>query len=62
MNVAARLEQLTKEFECVLVISESVAERAGVDVSACPRHDVQVRNRREPLSVRALREPGMLTA
>jgi adenylate cyclase len=62
VNVAARLEQLTKELDCVLVISEPVALGAGVDVSMCPRHDLTVRNRREPLTVRVVHDPRTLTA
>ena len=51
VHVAARLEALTKEYQCELVISEAVAERAGVSTSALPRHELTLRNRREPLAV-----------
>src|SRR4029079_13687838 len=33
VHVASRLEQLTKDFDAVLVISELMATRAGLDVS-----------------------------
>jgi class 3 adenylate cyclase len=49
--VAARLEALTKEYDCELVISEAVARRAGVPTSGLPRHELTLRNRREPLAV-----------
>jgi hypothetical protein len=31
-----------------------VAERAGLDVSSFPRHEITVRNRREPLAIRVI--------
>lgn len=34
------------------MISEHVAEGAGIDVSPFPRHEITVRNRREPLAIR----------
>ena len=51
VHVAARLEALTKEYDCELVISEAVAQRAGVPTSGLPRHELTLRNRREPLAV-----------
>ena len=58
VNVAARLEQLTKEYACALVISEEVAARAGLDVSAFPRHELTVRNRAGVLAVRVVEDLG----
>jgi adenylate cyclase len=60
--VASRLQDLTKEFQCRLVISEEVAARAGLDVSAFPRHEVTVRNRSEPLVIRVIEDPHALAA
>jgi adenylate cyclase len=51
VNVASRLQDLTKQYSCQLVISEQVAELAGMAVSAFPRHELTVRNRREPLAI-----------
>ena len=56
VNVAARLEQLTKEYACALVMSEEVAARAGLDVSAFPRHELTVRNRAGVLAVRVVED------
>jgi adenylate cyclase len=61
VNVAARLEQLTKDYACALVMSEAVAVRAGLDVSAFPRHELTVRNRAGALAVRVVDDPGALT-
>jgi adenylate cyclase len=51
VNVASRLQDLTKEFSCHLVISEEVAQQAGLNLSALPRHEITVRNRREALAI-----------
>jgi adenylate cyclase len=51
VNVASRLQDLTKEYSCQLIISEQVAEQAGLVVSAFPRHELTVRNRREALAI-----------
>jgi adenylate cyclase len=51
VNVASRLQDLSKEYSCQLVISAEVAKRADVDVSAFPRHELTVRNRRESLAI-----------
>ena len=51
VNVASRLQDLTKEYTCRLVISEEVAKQAAVDVSSFPRHELAVRNRRELMTI-----------
>lgn len=51
VHVAARLEALTKDYGCELILSEDVAERAGLDVSGHARHELTVRNREAPLAV-----------
>jgi adenylate cyclase len=54
VHVASRLQDLTKEYGCQLVISDSVAEQAGVNVSAFPRSELMVRNRRNPIVIRSI--------
>jgi len=54
VHVASRLQELTKTYQCQAVISEDVALRAGVDVSALPQHEVTVRNRTAALAVRVV--------
>jgi adenylate cyclase len=51
VHVASRLQDLTKQYDCQLVISEEVAARAGADTSSYPRHELAVRNRTEPVSI-----------
>ena len=60
VHVASRLEQLTKEYGCLLVLSEQVASRAAIDVSAFPRHEVTVRNRGGLVAVRVIDDLGRL--
>lgn len=54
VHVASRLEGLSKEYEGPLIISEQVAQCAGIDVSAYPAHFLTVRNRTEPLTIRVI--------
>jgi adenylate cyclase len=61
VHVASRLEQLTKDYGCELVITEEVARRAGVDVSGYPQHLLTLRNRATPLTIRVIQAPRQLT-
>jgi adenylate cyclase len=54
VNVASRLQDLTKDFNCPLVISAEVARQAGVNITELTRHEVTVRNRGEALAVYAV--------
>lgn len=51
VNVASRLQDSTKDYNCQLIISEEVARQAGLNVSGLQRHDLTVRNRREALAI-----------
>jgi adenylate cyclase len=54
VNTASRLESATKEFKCQLLISQRVAELAGIDLSVATPHDVPVRGRTETVAVYAI--------
>jgi adenylate cyclase len=54
VNTASRLQELSKEYGCELVVSEGVVLRAGFDLSGFPRQEVEIRGRREMLAVRTL--------
>jgi adenylate cyclase len=60
VHVAARLEALTKDYACELVLSEEVAVQAGLDVSDHARHELTVRNREAPLAIFVAPPPGRL--
>jgi adenylate cyclase len=55
VNTASRLETAAKEHACELVVSEALVERAGVDLSAFPRHEIAVRGREQMLAVRIVK-------
>ncbi len=62
VNIASRLESLTKEFQCQLVVSDIVAELAGVELTGECRQVATIRGRREPLAVHAIEDARMLAA
>jgi adenylate cyclase len=55
VNTCARLEALTKEFDCVAVISRQAAEVAGFAVAGHELLEVSVRGRNEPVQFYAFK-------
>jgi adenylate cyclase len=45
VNVAARLQDLTKPYGCEVLMSEEVYEQAGFGPDDLPQHDVEARGR-----------------
>ena len=60
VNAASRLEALTKEYAVELVVSEAVAEHAGLAVGSYERHEVDLRGRDQPLTVFVLKRAAEL--
>ncbi|MCK6450371.1 MAG: adenylate/guanylate cyclase domain-containing protein [Alphaproteobacteria bacterium] len=54
VNTASRLETLTKDYDCQLVLSEAVAQRAGVALSGFARHEIMVRGREGKMAIRVV--------
>jgi adenylate cyclase len=54
VNVAARLEALTKTLGCEVLMSEEVYERAGFGPDDLPAHDVEARGREESVKARSV--------
>jgi adenylate cyclase len=54
VHIASRLQDLTKEYGCQLVVSEAVGTIAGVPLGEFPRHDIQVRGLSAPLVIRVI--------
>ncbi len=54
VNTAARLEGLTKERDCALIISAQAADLAGLSLPASARRLEQVKGRSEPVEFYAL--------
>jgi adenylate cyclase len=62
VNVAARLQDMTKSLSCEVIFSEEVRNTAGVPPDALPQHDVDIRGRAEPMVVRAAVSAKRLSA
>jgi adenylate cyclase len=62
VHVAARLQDLTKDYGCQLVVSDIVATTAGVEMSGFPVREVNMRGRAEPLAVRIVGAMNELVA
>ena len=54
VNVAARLEGLTKPFGCEVMMSEEVYQRAGFGADDLPAHEVDARGRDASVKVRSV--------
>jgi adenylate cyclase len=54
VHVASRLQDLTKEYRCQLVVSEVVGTVAGISLGDFPSHDIQVRGLSAPLAIRVI--------
>jgi adenylate cyclase len=52
VNVAARLQDMTKSLGCELVVSDEVRATAGLAEDALPAQEVAIRGRNEPMIVR----------
>jgi len=62
VNVAARLQDMTKELECEALLAEDVCRRAGIAADALPSRKVSIRGRSEPLDVRAAEDARFVIA
>ena len=56
VNVAARLQDMTKSLGCETVISDEVRATAGLSADALPQREVAIRGRNEPMIVRTVVE------
>jgi adenylate cyclase len=62
VNVAARLEELTKPFGCEVMMSEEVYQRAGFGASDLPAHEVDARGRDASVKARSVAKAADLAA
>ncbi|MGJ4929077.1 adenylate/guanylate cyclase domain-containing protein [Bradyrhizobium sp. HKCCYLS2038] len=60
VNVASRLQDMTKTLGCQVIISNEVYARAGLAPDALPQQDVEIRGRAEPMRVRTATEAADL--
>ena len=54
VNVAARLQDMTKNLSCEAVVSDEVRITAGLAADALPQQEVAIRGRNEPMIVRTV--------
>lgn len=54
VNVASRLQTLSKSYRCELVVSEDVLRSAGLDLSNTRRYEMEIRGRAAPIAVHTL--------
>jgi adenylate cyclase len=60
VNVAARLQDMTKSLSCAAVVSEDVFTTAAIAADALAPQDVSIRGRVAPIKVRAIADPRVL--
>ena len=62
VNVAARLQDMTKALECEVILSEKVYKTAGLPVNLLPEQELSIRGRAEPMVVRLVANARMLSS
>lgn len=60
LNVASRLEQMTKEIACEAIVSEQVFQHAGVSAAGLPLLSARLRGRDDPVAVRVLSKAAQM--
>jgi adenylate cyclase len=61
VNVAARLQDMTKSLACEAILSEEVRITAGLAADDLPQQEVAIRGRGEPMIVRSVTDAKMLS-
>jgi adenylate cyclase len=62
VNVAARLQDMTKSLGCEAILSDEVRATAGLAADALPRQEVEIRGRNVPMMVRIVASANVLSA
>jgi adenylate cyclase len=62
VNVAARLQDMTKSLACETILSEEVRVTAGLPADGLPEQEVEIRGRAEPMIVRSVTRASVLSA
>src|SRR5712671_4247450 len=62
VNVAARLQDITKSLACEAVISDEVRVSAGLAADGLPEQEVTIRGRAEPMMIRVVKNAKTLSA
>jgi len=62
VNVAARLQDMTKTLNCTIIVSEEICNTAGIAPDALTRIEVSIRGRDAPMTVRTAADPSVLSS
>lgn len=62
VNITARLEALTKEYNTGLMVSKDVLRNIGVNYQELPQHTIYVRGREEPLDIFTVNDSTTLSS
>jgi adenylate cyclase len=62
VNVAARLQDMTKTLACEAIVSDEIRSTAGLADDALPHQEVAIRGRDEPMAVRVVADARELAA
>ena len=60
VNTCARLESLSKTYDCAVVVSRRAAEVAGLDMTGRDLHETSARGRLEPIQFYVIKTPADL--
>ncbi len=60
VNVAARLQDMTKDLECQVVVSQEVYKVAGLPEDGLPVLEIVIRGHAAPMTVRTVTEAERL--
>jgi len=62
VNVAARLQDMTKALNCTVVVSEDVCKSAGISPDRLTQAEISIRGRDQPMSVCTATDPTLLAS
>ena len=62
VNVASRLQEMTKSMDCKIIVSEEVFATAGIDASTLSAATVTIRGRDETIAIRTGNDPTILSS
>src|SRR5262249_42156655 len=62
VNVASRLQDLTKELDCKVVVSEEVCKTAGLSSDVLTQTNVAIRGQDRQMTVRIASDPTVLAS
>jgi adenylate cyclase len=62
VNVAARLQDMTKALNCMVIVSEDVCTNAGVKPEGLKHADIAIRGRDQPMTVYTVADPTQLAS